>query len=267
MAAFSLFGIGLLTAVALLMIVWLIQLFTRNAGLVDAIWSASLGVIAMEYALFGTAPPAARILMATLALTWSLRLAGYLALRMRGAPEDSRYTALRRSWGSRADLYMLGFFLFQAVVAAILSIPFLVIAYMPTTPAFGIAALAVMLWFIAVVGEAMADAQLQRFKQQPANHGKICAVGLWRYSRHPNYFFESLHWVAYVVLAMGTPYWWATLASPVIMAVLLLKVSGIPTIEGKDASKKREGHDEYVRTTSAFIPWPPKRSHKERRIG
>ena len=87
----------------------------------------------------------------------------------------------------------------------------------------------------------------------------MCAEGLWRYSRHPNYFFESLHWVTYVVLAIGAPYWWATLASPVIMAWLLLRVSGIPTIENKQASEKREGHDEYVRRTSAFIPWPPKK--------
>jgi len=259
MTPLAAFGVGLATAALLLTIVWAIQLVTRNAGLVDVVWSASVGIIAAEYALLSDAPVAARLLMATLALTWSMRLAGYLAQRMRGAPEDSRYAAARESWGRRADVYMLGFFLFQAVVASILSIPFLVIAYMPEAPSLGVALAAMLIWLISVAGEGTADTQLHRFKQKPENRGKVCTEGLWRYSRHPNYFFESLHWVTYVVLAIGAPYWWATLASPVIMAWLLLKVSGIPTIETADASKKRAGHDEYVRTTSAFVPWPPKK--------
>ncbi|WP_348765714.1 DUF1295 domain-containing protein [uncultured Salinisphaera sp.] len=259
MSVLAAFGIGLATAAILLTLVWIIQLFTRNAGLVDVVWSAAVGLIAAEYALLGDAPAPARILLAALALTWALRLAGYLAKRMRGAPEDSRYAAAREAWGKKADLYMLGFFLFQAVAASILSIPFLVVAYMPEAPSLGVALAAIAVWFVSVVGEGTADAQLHRFKQKPENRGKVCAEGLWRYSRHPNYFFESLHWVTYVVLAIGAPYWWATLASPVIMAWLLLRVSGIPTIENKQASEKREGHDEYVRRTSAFIPWPPKK--------
>ncbi|ROO37522.1 DUF1295 domain-containing protein [Salinisphaera orenii] len=258
MTPLAAFGIGLAIAAALLTVVWIIQLFTRNAGLVDVVWSAAVGLIAAAYALLGDAPAAARILLAALALTWALRLAGHLAKRMRGAPEDSRYAAARRAWGARADLYMLGFFLFQALIAAVLSIPFLVVAYMPEAPSLGVALAAIAVWFVSVVGEGTADTQLHRFKQRPENRGRVCAEGLWRYSRHPNYFFESLHWVTYVVLAIGAPYWWATLASPLIMAGLLLKVSGIPTIENKAAADKREGHDEYVRRTSAFIPWPPK---------
>lgn len=258
MTPFATFGIGLATATLLLVVVWLIQLVTRNAGLVDVVWSAAVGIMAVEFALLGDAPTAARLLMATLALTWSLRLAGYLAGRMRGAPEDSRYAAAREAWGARADLYMLGFFIFQAVVAAILALPFLVIAYQPQAPSLVTALVAIVIWFVAVVGEGTADAQLHRFRQQPDNRGRVCTEGLWRYSRHPNYFFESLHWVTYVVLAAGGPYWWATLASPILMAWLLLKVSGIPTIEGRDASRKRIGHDEYIRTTNAFVPWPPR---------
>ena len=258
MTPLAAFGVGLTTTAVLLTIVWVIQLFTRNAGLVDVVWSAAVGIIAAEYALLGDAPAGARILLAALALAWSFRLAGYLAKRMRGAAEDSRYAAARESWGAKADLYMFGFFLFQALIASILSIPFLVIAYMPEAPSLGVALIAIAVWFVSVVGEGTADAQLHRFKQKPENKGYVCAEGLWRYSRHPNYFFESLHWVTYVVLAIGAPYWWATLASPVIMAWLLLRVSGIPTIENKQASEKRHGHDEYMRRTSAFIPWPPK---------
>jgi steroid 5-alpha reductase family enzyme len=258
MTPLAAFGTGLATAVLLLTLVWVIQLFTRNAGLVDVVWSAALGLIGAEYALFGDAPAGIRILLAALALSWALRLAGYLARRMRGAPEDSRYAAARESWGRKADVYLLGFFVFQAVIASILSIPFLVIAYMPAAPSLGVALAAVAIWFISVIGEGTADAQLHHFKQKRKNRGHVCTEGLWRYSRHPNYFFESLHWVTYVVLAIGAPYWWATLASPVIMAWLLLRVSGIPTIENKKPSEKRQGHDEYVRRTSAFIPWPPK---------
>ena len=258
MTPLAAFGTGLATAVLLLTLVWVIQLFTRNAGLVDVVWPAAVGVLGAEYALFGDAPAGTRILLAALALSWALRLAGYLARRMRGAPEDSRYAAARESWGRKADVYLLGFFVFQAVIASILSIPFLVVAYMPEAPSLGIALAAIAIWFVSVVGEGTADTQLRGFKQKPKNRGHVCTEGLWRYSRHTNYFFESLHWVTYVVLAIGAPYWWATLASPVIMAWLLLRVSGIPTIENKKASAKRQGHDEYVRRTSAFIPWPPK---------
>lgn len=258
MSALAAFGTGLLTAVVLLVVVWLIQLFTRNAGLVDVVWSVSVGLIALEYALAGSAPIAARLLMAVLALSWSCRLAGYLAARMKGQPEDSRYAAARQSWGAKADIYMLGFFLLQAAIAAVLSIPFLVIAYMGASPSLATGLLAVIVWFISVVGEGTADAQLKAFKARPENKGKVCRDGLWYYSRHPNYFFESLHWVSYVVLAIGASWWWATLIGPVLMAVLLLKISGIPTVEGRDASAKREGHDAYVRTTNAFIPWPPR---------
>ena len=258
MAPFAILGVGLLTTLLLLTAVWVVQLFTRDAGLVDVVWSASMGVLAAEYALAGDAPAVARLLMATLALTWALRLAWYLAKRMRGAPEDSRYAAAREAWGAKADLYMLGFFWFQALIATILSIPFLVIAYMPEAPGIGVALAAIAGWFVSGGGEATADAQLHAFKQKPENRGKVCAKGLWRYSRHPNYFFESLHWVTYVILAIGAPHWWATLASPLLMAWLLLRVSGIPTIENRQASEKREGHDAYVRRTSAFIPWPPR---------
>lgn len=252
--------VGLATYAALLTIVWVIQLFTRNAALVDVVWPAAIGIIGLEYALAGDGPVGVRMLMAVLALAWALRLSGYLAKRMRGKPEDARYTAARDSWGDKAALYMFGFFMFQALVGWILALPFLVIAYQGESPSLWMMALGCVIWFVSVVGEGTADAQLHRFKEQPENKGKVCRKGLWYYSRHPNYFFESTHWLAYVPLAIGcTGWWWITLISPVLMAWLLLKVSGVPTVETKDASEKREGHDEYMRTTNTFIPWPPKK--------
>ena len=177
MSALAVFGIAVLTAVMLLVIVWLIQLFTRNAGLVDVVWSAAVGVIALEYSLAGNAPVAARLLMAVLAITWSFRLAGYLALRMKGQPEDSRYAAARESWGAKADLYMLGFFALQAVIAAVLSIPFLVIATMDNAPSILTGALAVVVWFVSVVGEGVADAQLKAFKSRPKTRARSAGRG------------------------------------------------------------------------------------------
>jgi steroid 5-alpha reductase family enzyme len=259
MTPLSVFFLGLALIASLLFVVWVIQLSTRNASLVDAVWSAALGLTGALYAALGTAPVATRVLLAFMAGLWGLRLAGHLALRTHGKPEDSRYAKARRAWGHKADIYLLAFFLFQALVAWILSLPFLVIAFMPATPPLWLAIFAVVVWLIAVCGEAIADRQLQRFKDNPANQGRVCQRGLWRYSRHPNYFFESVQWVSYVLISIGAPYWWLTLAGPVIMATLLLKVSGIPTIENRSPQEQREGYAAYVRTTSAFIPWPPRK--------
>ncbi|MES1943765.1 hypothetical protein PC39_06609 [Salinisphaera sp. PC39] len=252
--------LGLAVAVALVTATWLVQLATHDAGVVDAVWSATLGLLGLLYAAVGDAPAPVRLLLAVMAGAWAFRLAAHLALRMRGRPEDARYAAARRAWGRRADLYMLLFFWFQAVVAWVLSLPFLVIAYRPDMPAAGWLAAAGIVWLVSVAGEALADRQLERFRRDPANAGRVCDRGLWRYSRHPNYFFECLHWLAYPLLAAGAPYWWATLASPAIMAWLLLRVSGIPTVESAEGKSRRIGYDDYVRRTSAFIPLPPKRN-------
>lgn len=251
--------IGLATALLLVVAVWLIQLWTRDAGLVDVVWTASLGVMAIEYAVLGTAPIVVRVVMAVLAVTWSGRLAVYLAWRMRGAPEDSRYAAARQAWGAVANHYLLAFFILQAVIAAVLSLSFWVVATRLNAPPAILYPIAALIAVGSIVGEGIADAQLARFKRDPANRGSVCSRGLWRYSRHPNYFFESLHWLAYMVLAIGAGLWALTLISPILMAVLLLKISGIPTIESKSAADKRAGYDEYVATTSALIPWPPKK--------
>lgn len=252
--------LGLIAIIAWLTAIWGVQLVTRDAGLVDVAWSAAVGLLAALYAALGSAPAGLRLLLAVLALVWAARLAGHLALRMRGQPEDARYAAARRAWGRRASLYMLLFFWFQALAGWVLALPFLVVAYRPEAPALGWVLAAVAVWLVAVAGEALADRQLQRFKHDPDNAGRVCATGLWRYSRHPNYFFETLHWLTYVLLAMGAPYGWASLIGPALMAWLLLKVSGIPTVESGEGRARRIGYDDYVRRTSAFIPLPPKKS-------
>jgi steroid 5-alpha reductase family enzyme len=152
---------------------------------------------------------------------------------------------------------MFGFFQVQAAVSMFLSIAFAVPSYRPDSPGAVAMAIAIALWLIAVAGEALADRQLRSFAADPANRGKTCRAGLWRYSRHPNYFFECVHWLAYVPLALGTPWAWLTLLPPVAMAWLLIKVSGVPMLEAHMRAT-RDDYAEYARTTSVLIPWPPR---------
>ena len=119
--------------------------------------------------------------------------------------------------------------------------------------------LAVALWLTSVVGEGIADRQMDRFRRDSANRGQVCRAGLWRYSRHPNYFFECVHWLAYLPLALGAPWGWTALVAPVVMAILLTRISGMPMLEAEMAARKA-GYAEYLRTTSALIPWFPKAS-------
>ena len=251
-----LYGLALITA--MLVVQWLIQLKTRNAGHVDITWSFSMGAAAVLYAVLADGDTTARLCVAVFGGVWSARLGGYLALRNIGTEEDSRYTSLRKRWGNKQDFYMLMFFLFQAVMAWILSVPFWVVAERPDAIPTVLLVVGGLIWCISVLGEATADAQLMRFLSKPENRGTVCDQGLWRYSRHPNYFFESLHWVAYIPLALAAPGWWLTLISPVLMAFLLLKVSGVPGVENSDRGKQRKGYEEYKRKTSAFVPLPPK---------
>ena len=250
--------LGTLGVCLLLSLVWLIQRSTRNAGMVDPVWSWSLGLLGLWFAWTGTAPAQARVLLAVLAGGWGLRLGTHLFLRNLGKPEDGRYRRLREQWGADANRRMFWFFQLQAGFALLLSLGFIVIAWRPDAPGALWTALAVLIWLVSVGGEAIADGQLEQFKRDPANRGRVCRRGLWRYSRHPNYFFECLHWFAYVCLAAGAPWWWASLLPPAVMAFLLLRMSGIPITEAHLA-RSRPDYAEYIRTTSAFVPWPPKK--------
>jgi steroid 5-alpha reductase family enzyme len=147
----------------------------------------------------------------------------------------------------------------QALVDVILSLPYLVAMTKPA-PGLGAWDLAgVLVWVVTVVGETVADHQLATFRADPANCGRTCRVGLWRASRHPNYFFEWLHWWSYVLLAVGSPWWALTLVGPALMLFFLLKVTGIPAAEAQALASRGEDYRDYQRTTSAFVPWFPKR--------
>ncbi|QGZ65540.1 DUF1295 domain-containing protein [Paraburkholderia acidisoli] len=237
--------------------VWLVQLRTRNAGMIDPVWAASLGAVAVFAAAVGPGAALNRTAVALGGGAWGLRLGVHLWKRNYGGPEDPRYAALRERWGAAAPRNMLAFFVLQAVVSIVLSIAFFVPAWQTQTPSIPAIVVALGIGFAAIAGEGSADRQLRRYLADPANRGHVCTSGWWRYTRHPNYFFESLHWCAYTVWSIGMPYGWATLVPPCAMAFMLLKLSGVPLLEAR-LVHTRAGYRDYMATTSAFFPWPPR---------
>lgn len=249
--------IALVALVLVFTAVWAWQRQTENAGMVDPVWAYSLGAVAVLYAAVGTGDPMSRALAALGGLVWGVRLGSHLWRRNFGKPEDPRYRHFRDEWGADANRRMFWFFQVQAAVSMLLSVAFLVPSYRSSAPSPTWMTVAVSIWIVSVAGEGIADRELRAFKTDPANRGKVCRAGLWRYSRHPNYFFECVHWVAYVALSAGTSWVWLTLLPPVLMAWMLLKLSGVPMLEAH-LSQSRPGYADYIRTTSALIPWPPR---------
>jgi steroid 5-alpha reductase family enzyme len=251
---------GWLGMALMMAILYSIARARRNAGLVDVGWATGLALLAVFYATVADGLASRRLLLAILAGFWGLRLGSYLLLnRFIGKPEESRYAALREGWGDRAERNLFFFFQFQASWDILFSLPFLAVVLNPTPSLRIWDWIGVGIWITAVLGESIADRQLARFRADPANRGKTCSQGLWRYSRHPNYFFEWIHWFAYIFLGVGSPHWWLTFLGPLVMAVFLLKITGIPYTELQSLKSKGKSYREYQRTTSAFIPWFPKK--------
>ena len=245
---------------AVFLAVYLLARALDNYGIVDVAWSYAFGALAAAYALAGPGWPARRALLAALAVVWSGRLGTHLLLRVAGQhpEEDGRYRQLRREWGRAFRRRMAGFFQLQALSVVILGLPFLLICLNPA-PAFGAAEWAgAALWLVAISGEALADAQLAAFKRRGAQAGPVCDVGLWRYSRHPNYFFEWLIWVGFALLATGSPHGWIGFLSPAGILYLLLRVTGIPGTEEQALRTKGAAYRRYQERTSAFVPLPPR---------
>ncbi len=241
---------------SLAFVTWLVSVFRRDVSIVDVTWSLMFLAAAAAYYL-ATDPGPRAVLVLVLVSLWALRLAGYIAWRGHGEPEDYRYRTIRANnqpgfaWKS---LYLV--FGFQALLAWIISLPLLAaingVASLGWLDAFGIA-----LWLTGMVFEAGADLQLARFKADPANRGKVLDSGLWRFSRHPNYFGNFCIWWGFYLLALAAGGWW-TVVSPLLMTLLLLKVSGVALLE-QTIGERRPRYREYVRNTNAFFPGPPRR--------
>ena len=252
MPALLLFALAV--AVTCFALVWAISVKINNYGLLDAAWSYGVAVIAPIYALRGPGGASHKWLATIIGATWSLRLGTYILVRVlkHHPTEDVRYEALRARW--QGPWKFLAFFELQAVLVVILSLPFLFTAFNPN-PLIPIEYVGLAISFLSICGESLADVQLMRFKRDPANRGKVCQSGLWRYSRHPNYFFEALTWAGFALFAQGSPHGWIALSSPLLMLYILLRVTGIPLTEQYAVKNKGEAYREYQRTTNAFIPW------------
>ena len=239
---------------------WLVATALKRNDLADVAWGLGFPAVGLAEiaATWGRVPPVL-VLLTALTAVWGVRLAWHIGARRRGTPEDFRYAQWRTEWG-RTVVWRsyLQVFLLQGVFMLMISSPIIVAAAAPPGPLGVLPWLGAAVWLAGVLIEAVADAQLAAFKRDSANKGHIMDRGLWNWSRHPNYFGESLLWWGVWIGCLGAPWGWIAVVGPVTITFLLLKVSGVPLLE-----KHYEGnaaYQEYARRTSIFVPLPPKKA-------
>lgn len=253
----KLYAAGLLASLGVATVTWFISLLKRNVSIVDGAWGLMFVAAAAVYA-YGTGRLTERMaLILVLLVLWAVRLSGHIIVRNWGEPEDRRYRDIRRKYEPHFALKSLGIiFWFQAGLAWIISMPLWPALAVPVEAGvFDV--LAVAVWAAGLSFESVADWQLSRFRMDPANDGKVMDRGLWRYTRHPNYFGECLIWWGFYLFALSTGAWW-TILGPMLLTYLLLKFSGVTLME-QNIAERRPGYRAYMARTNAFIPGPPKR--------
>ncbi len=251
-------GLALGIAVGVMTLMWLVQLRTKNAGIVDVAWGAGIGLVGILLAMTSAGDSSRRWLLGILVGVWSVRLSTYLFLRLLGHGEEPRYATLRKTWGAQANAKMFGFFQMQALTVVLFASPIWIAAYNQAPLLRVVDVVGIAIWVVGVGGVALADYQLAKFKRKESSKGKTCREGLWRYSRHPNYFFEWLLWWSYSFLAFPTALWWLAPVTPLLLLYFFLYVTGIPPTEAQAVASRGDEYRDYQRTTSAFVPWFPK---------
>ena len=235
---------------------WLVSLLKRDVSIVDSLWSLMFLLAALVYYAAAEQPGALAQTVLAMTALWALRLAAYITWRNWGEGEDRRYQEIRANNQPGFQYKSLGLvFWLQGVLAWVISVPLLV-AIHSGGPPNALAWMGIALWAVGMVFEAGGDWQLARFKADPANRGRVLDQGLWRYTRHPNYFGNALIWWGFFLTAASVGGWW-TVVAPVLMTLLLLKVSGVALLE-KDIGERRPAYRDYIRRTNAFIPGPPR---------
>ena len=253
--------IGTAAVIVVMALLWGLGVRQHNFSYVDLGWSANFILLAVVYGWLGDGDPIRRALFCGMYAVWALRLTLHLATRILGEPEEGRYVQLRAEWGVSGylNLKFFGFFQFQALLNILLGLP-LLLAVTNTDPSLrGLEIAGWVIWAISLLGESVADVQLKKFKQDPNNRGKVCDIGLWGWSRHPNYFFEWMIWISYAVFALASPWGWLCLGLPVLMLHFLINVTGIKATEEQALRSKGEAYRQYQREVSAFIPLPRKK--------
>lgn len=260
MTLLGLFGAIALIVLAFMAAIWVISLVLRDSSIVDVFWGA--GFVLCTWCAFALAPAGfsgRKLLLAILVTVWGLRLSLHILVRNWGKGEDFRYVKWREENGSRWWWYsFFKVFLLQGALMWIISIPLLAAQYAPTPPRLTwIDWLAVPVWLLGFAFEAGGDLQLARFRAEPANKGRVLDTGFWRYTRHPNYFGDAVQWWAFYLVAVAAGSFW-TIFSPVIMTGLLVRVSGVALLE-RTLKETKPAYRDYMETTSAFLPWLPRR--------
>jgi steroid 5-alpha reductase family enzyme len=250
--------VGLVIASVVMALLWALAIRIGDASHVDVAWAMLIACCAIAYAILGDGSTQMRVLAALLASIWGFRLGFYLLFnRVLGKEEDGRYRELRRKWGENVNRNFFLFFQFQAVFVVYFSIPFALIAQNGEESLSWLVWLGVLVWAIGNVGTIVSDRQLAQWRADPANQGKTARKGLWSWSRHPNYFFEFVNWCGIALVATAAPSGWIAWIVPAGLLFLLFRLTGIPATEAQ-ALRSRSDYAEYQRTTSVFVPLPPR---------
>ena len=249
--------LGLLVLTITGVLTWLYSIVRRDVSIVDSLWSLMFVLVSFTFLLkLPQVGPRAELVL-FLVVLWALRLSIYITWRNWGEPEDRRYQAIRANNEPNfafKSVYIV--FLLQALIAWIISLPLLSAIASPA-PIGLLDFLGVGIWALGMLFEAGGDFQLARFKANPNNQGRVMDRGLWRYTRHPNYFGNACIWWGFGLIAVSAGSWW-TLISPILMTILLLKVSGVSLLE-QDIGERRPAYADYIKRTSAFLPWWPRK--------
>ena len=257
---FSHYTATLAVTAGVFLVLWIVSLRTRNASLVDIWWGPGFALIALlSFALTPEGALSRRQLVLILTTIWGLRLGTHLLVRNTGKDEDFRYAAMRKAWGHGFAMKSLTrVFLLQAALMWVVSFPVQAAMRSATPATLGFFDwLGILVWTFGLFFETVGDLQLARFKKDPANADRVMDRGLWRFTRHPNYFGDACAWWGLWLIAFAVPGGFWSIVGPITMTVLLTSVSGVPMLERK-IGERRPGYDEYARRTSAFLPRPPR---------
>lgn len=255
----ALLGANFIVIEVFMLLLWLAYLLRPNIGLVDLGWGVSLVLASLVPLIGGDGYFWRRLLVVIVFAVWGIRLSYHLMRRFRFDVEDARWSHLMESplYFGPLPFRVLVLYLLQGAVATLLSLPIAIMGVNqePSFSTFEVFGL--LIWMGGLAGEAIADGQLYAFKADSANEGKVCQEGLWRYSRHPNYFFEWIIWIGFALMAISSPFGWLGIIAPLIVLYLLVRVTGIPPLEQHEVEEKGEAYKQYQARISSFLPWFP----------